>query len=313
MSFTAEVKTEICKNELLACCKKAQLASLLQMCSTLTLSDQLWHLQINSQNPTVAKRILAMMKQLYKVDTQLSMIKQIKFNKRYNYEIKVFNDARLILEDLTLWGSEGLNHHPLAKLVKKDCCCRAYLAGAFLAGGSVNSPRSSNYHWEINCQESELADFVTKLLVRYEINTKKILRRNKNIIYLKLSEKIGDFLRLVGAYESLMKFEDARIQRDYMNSISRLDNCDIANEMKAQASAARQFADIELLVKHHGSENIETRLWEVGELRLANPEVSYNELCLLFERKHPQGISKSGMRHRFNKIHELANRIRNNS
>ena len=310
MSFAQEVKTDICKNELKPCCQKAQLSALIQICSSLSISSQQLTLDIKTQNPTIAKRILFLLKQLYVTDTQLSMFKQQKFQKKHSYEIKVLSNVREILEDLTLLSDEGLAHHPRATLIRKDCCGRAYLAGAFLASGSINSPLSSNYHLEIALGEKRLSDFVVKLLTHYEINPKIIMRRNRYVIYIKQSEKIGDFLRLSGAYESLMKFEDSRIQRDYINNLARLDNCDIANEMKVQQSAARQYEDILLIKKLIGLDKLDKKLLEVAELRIENPDISLLELSRLYGKKYQETISKSGIRHRINKLHDIANRLK---
>jgi len=310
MSFAQEVKTDICKNELKPCCQKAQLSALIQICSSLNISNQQLTLDIKTQNPTIAKRILFLIKQLYVTDTQLSMFKQLKFKKKHSYEIKVLSNVKEILEDLTLMSDEGLAHHPKAGLVRKDCCGRAYLAGAFLAVGSINSPLSSNYHCEIAVSEKRLADFIVKLMSRYEIVPKIIMRRNRHVIYIKQSEKIGDFLRLSGAYESLMKFEDSRIQRDYINNLSRLDNCDIANEIKVQQSAGRQYEDILLIQERIGLDRLDKRLEEVALLRLEHQDVSLLELSHLYGKKYQQTISKSGIRHRINKLHEIADRLK---
>ena len=98
--------------------------------------------------------------------------------------------------------------------------------GAFLAGGSVNSPSKSNYHLEISTQNVDLAKFIWKLMQRFDLPAKQIRRRNQEVVYLKASDKISDFLRCVGASDAVFTFEDSRIQRDFMNSLTRLDNCD---------------------------------------------------------------------------------------
>ena len=310
MSFTQEVKAEICANDLMTCCKKAELSALIQMCSFLTISDQRFSLEIKTKNPTVAKRTLLLLKQLYAAETELFKLTQAQFKKKYSYTIKVNNKVKEILEDLSLWDNEGLSYYPKAALVRKACCGRAYLAGAFLAAGSINSPISANYHWEIACDEDRLARFIVRLLARYDITAKVIQRRTQKVVYFKLSEKIGDFLRLVGASDSLMKFEDARIQRDYVNNIHRLDNCDIANEMKTQQTAAKQLEDIAIVLAEYGNNNLDSKLREIAQLRIDNPEASFLELSKIYEKNNHQFISKSGVRHRLNRISELAQKIR---
>lgn len=41
--------------------------------------------------------------------------------------------------------------------------------------------------------EEEFAQFIADLINRFELNAKIIKRRNKYVVYLKSSEKIGDF------------------------------------------------------------------------------------------------------------------------
>ncbi|MCQ5280645.1 DNA-binding protein WhiA, partial [Clostridium sp. DFI.1.208] len=95
---------------------------------------------------------------------QLSVIKKMKLKKNNIYVIRVKNKVMEILRDLEIMTERGLQNHPSSKMVRKECCARAYLAGAFLAGGSVNSPSKSNYHLEISTQNVDLAKFIWKLI-----------------------------------------------------------------------------------------------------------------------------------------------------
>ena len=48
MSFTAEVKNQICGAQWKTCCRKVQLAALIQMCSTMNITSQGMHIRIQS-------------------------------------------------------------------------------------------------------------------------------------------------------------------------------------------------------------------------------------------------------------------------
>ena len=146
--------------------------------------------------------------------------------------------------------------------------------------------------------------------MRNQLPAKQIKRRNQYVVYLKASEKISDFLRLIGAPEAVMKFEDVRIQRDYFNSLTRLDNCEFANEVKTLEACRRQLESIELLEKYHRVEHLDGKLREIIVLRKENPEANLNELCEVYEKKTGTGISKSGMRHRLARIDELAEKLK---
>jgi len=308
MSFTQEIKSEISKNELHPCCAKAQLAALVQFNASLSLGQGHWQLLIKQTNPTVSKRILSLLKEQYKLETQLAMIRQMRFKKNHVYEIRVLSDVSPMMRELELMDDSGLMEHP-KKLLTKDCCIRAYLAGVFLSCGSVNSPNTANYHLELSVSHEHQAKYLIRLMAKYQLNAKAIKRRSQWCVYLKASEQISDFLRLVGAHSGLMKFEDVRIQRDFMNNLSRLDNCEVANEVKTQQMANRQFQQIRMIEETLGLRILEPKLLVIAKLRLAFPEASLLELCEEYEAVEHESISKSGMRHRLNKLGEIANRL----
>lgn len=308
MSFTSDVKSEISMNELHDCCKKAQLSALMQMCSSLSISSQGLNITIQTENPTTAKRILKITKEMFEdVETQLSVIKKMKLKKNHIYIIRIKNKANEILNTLELMSDKGLLAHPSSAMLRKECCARAYLAGAFLANGSVNSPQNANYHLEIACNSVDLAKFINKQMDKFNMNAKHIKRRNQEVVYIKSSDKISDFLRCIGASDAVFAFEDSRIQRDFMNSLTRLDNCELANEMKSLAAGKKQMEDIEKIENYTDLTNLPEKLYEVAILRKKYPEASLNELCIAYEEEYNSTISKSGMKHRMNKIKEIAN------
>lgn len=310
MSFTTEVKSEIAANELHPCCMKAELSAVLQMCSTMNFTSDGMHLTIKTENPTTAKRIYKLVKERYDVTTRLSVIKKMKLKKNNIYVIRVENKAMEILKDLEIFTEKGLQAHPSSRMLRKECCARAYLAGAFLAGGSVNSPNKANYHLEISTNNEGLAKFIQKLMNRFDLPAKYIKRRNQDVIYLKASDKIGDFLRYVGASDAVFTFEDSRIQRDFMNSLTRLDNCELANEMKSMAAGKKQLEDIQWIENYRGLEALPEKLQHAAYARKELPEASLLELCDYCADVYDETISKSGMKHRLAKLKEMADQYR---
>ena len=310
MSFTTEVKSEIAANELHPCCMKAELSAVLQMCSTMNFTSDGVHLTIKTENPTTAKRIYKLVKERYDVTTRLSVIKKMKLKKNNIYVIRVENKAMEILKDLEIFTEKGLQAHPSSRMLRKECCARAYLAGAFLAGGSVNSPNKANYHLEISTNNEGLAKFIQKLMNRFDLPAKYIKRRNQDVIYLKASDKIGDFLRYIGASDAVYTFEDSRIQRDFMNSLTRLDNCELANEMKSMAAGKKQLEDIQWIENYRGLEALPEKLQHAAYARKELPEASLLELCDYCADVYDETISKSGMKHRLAKLKEMADQYR---
>lgn len=306
MSFTTSVKSEVAANELSACCAKAQCSALIKMCSSLNINANGMYLTIQSESAPTAKKILKLLKENYHVQSDLSVIKKMNLKKNNIYVLRIYDHTREILTDLEIMDKNGLRSHPTAKLVNKDCCAKAFLAGAFLAGGSVNSPSKTNYHLEVATSDENLAKFIQKLMERFYLPAKIISRRNQQVVYLKSSEKIADFLKCIEATTSVFEFEDIRIQRDFMNSLTRLDNCDFANEMKTLAAGRKQCEDIEYLENYGALEFLPIKIKQVALLRKKYPEASLNELCEYYEEEYYESISKSGMRHRLNKMTEIA-------
>lgn len=306
MSFTTTVKSEVAANELKECCSLAQCSALIKMCSTLNINAQGMYLTIHSESAPTAKKILKLLKENYKVQSELSVLKKMNLKKNNIYVLRIYDHTQEILRDLGVMDKNGLRSHPSAKFVARECCARAYLAGAFLAAGSVNSPNKTNYHLEIATTDEKHAKFIQKLMERFFLPAKVITRRNQHVVYLKSSEKIADFLKCIEATNSVFEFEDVRIQRDFMNSLTRLDNCDFANEMKTLAAGRKQCEDIEYLENYDAFDYLPHKIKQVALLRKKYPEASLNELCEHYEEEYLETISKSGMRHRLNKMSEIA-------
>lgn len=312
LSFTSEVKKEICMQELSECCKKAQLSAFLQISASLNFTSEGAQISAKTENVSTAKRVFTLVKDVYDVDVELSVIKKMKLKKNNIYKIRIKNKALHILQDLDILVDGSFREHATGRILKKDCDIRAYLAGAFLASGSVNSPQTTNYHLEIVANSEGLAKYLQRQMIKFRMNAKMIKRRNQQVVYLKASDQISDFLKCVGSSESLFEFEDRRIQRDFVNSITRLDNCELANEMKSIKAGKAQLEDIDRIDNFVGLKTLPENLYKVAILRQSNPEASLNELCEMYENAYKEEISKSGIRHRLNKIKDIAQQYKIN-
>ena len=305
ISFSRQVKEEIVFNEFDDCCKKALLLAILKINGNLSLTSQGLQLQLRTENAKIASKVHKLLKDLYQPTIEFMVSRKMKLRKNNVYILRI-TKAREILDDLHLL-TQTL---PDEALLKKECCARAYLAGAFLAGGSVNDPSTSNYHLEVSCQNHDLALFIVDVMNRFYLNAKYIERRNKDVIYIKSAEKIGDFLRIVCANKSLMDFEIQRIDRDYQNNRNRWDNCVIANEMKSIQASAGQVADIQVIDDFHGWGDFDEKTYIIGRIRKENPEVSLQELASIYTEETGLPISKSGINHQLKKIKDKANQYR---
>ena len=308
LSFSRKVKEEIVFNDFDRSCSKALLSALIKVTGTLHIGNGM-SLTIRSENAKIASKTHKLLKELYNPQLEFMVSRKMKLHKNNIYILKV-SKAKEILDDLQLMDGLGVSKIPSDTLLKDTMTKRAYLAGIFLAGGSVNNPDTSNYHLEMSVLSSTHARFIQELTNEYDLNAKIIKRRNKYVVYLKSAEKIGDFLRAIGAAQSVLDFEMTRIDRSMANTVNRWNNCDIANEMKAMSDAEKQIEDIAYVVEKAGLEILDSKTQEAAKIRLENPELSLNELTEIYMLKTGQSISKSGLHHRFKKIKEEADRLR---
>lgn len=308
MSFAAQTKKELTMVEADACCEVAELSALIRMNGSVQVSNRKVILDISTENAAIARRIYTLVKKQFDVHTELLVRKKMRLKKNNVYIVRIPARVQEILADLKI-VSEGFvfNQGIDKEIIKKPCCKRSYLRGAFLAGGSVNNPEGSSYHLEIATMYEEHCQSLVELANRFDLNARCIERKKGFIFYIKEGEKIIELLSIIGAHQALFKFEDVRIMRDMRNSVNRIVNCETANLNKTIGAAVRQIDNIKLLQKEIGLENLPDKLREVAEIRLAHPDINLKEVGDLLKGS----VSKSGVNHRLRKIDELAEKIRN--
>lgn len=305
MSFSSTVKDEIakqkCKHEAE---KRALLCALVHTAGAMTLGRSLG-LQFVTENHNVAKLAASLATGLYEVQSAVSVSEQERLNTRSSVVQLIGPGCRALLEDtgcLTEDGALGLGHIPEA-LVPDEAAQRAFIRGAFLGAGSVTNPKKG-YHLEIVCRHAQFAEKLCALLNDFDMNAKYTARKESFIVYIKEGEKVADLLTLMGAMQSTLAFEHARVLRDLTNNLNRQRNFEDANMHKAAWAAAQQLVDIALIQQEVGLDALPHKLKEAAELRVNNPEATLAELA------EQVSVSKSGLNHRYRKIAEIANQIR---
>ncbi|QMS84876.1 DNA-binding protein WhiA [Candidatus Xianfuyuplasma coldseepsis] len=310
MSFAADVKSELLSVKADNCCVLAELSALLRINGDIHISSNGLSVEFHTTNLKIARRVISSVKELYKIDVEVVSKKQMKLYKHDMYIVRMKQEANKIINELSLMNNqEAIIDEPL---MVKECCKRSFLRGAFLASGSINSPKSSSYHLEIHSYSEEDVTAVTDLLNYYHLNAKSLKRKRGFISYIKESEKIADFLRVVGAMNALFVYEDERIKRDFVNSITRVMNMDIANQNKTLEAADKQLRSISVLENMTDITKLPNSMKEAITLRKTYPESSLNELADYSYDLFNKSISKSALNHRFRNINELADQIMEN-
>jgi len=307
MSFASDVKKELTQIEVHREHARAELAALIRMNGALSLADKQFVLNVQTENPSIARRIFTLLSDTYGVKSEVLVRRKMKLKKNNVYIVRLKQDAKEILADLEILDGLFFTTGVSPDIKGNQQKMRSYLRGAFLAGGSVNNPETSRYHLEIYSVYEDHNNDVAAMMNYFGLNCGTLERRNGYIAYLKGAEKITDFLIAIGATQTMFKFEDVRIMRDMRNSVNRLMNCETANINKTITAAQKQIDNIVYIKETIGLKALPEKLKELAQVRLENPELSLKELAEII----PSGaISKSGINHRVRKINEFAEELK---
>ncbi len=301
MSFSMNVRDEVSKLDGTRTENLAELSAIIRNSGDISSG-----IKITIENNCVARKIFKLFKEVYDINPSITVRRRSGFNNNLIYMLNVNRNCSNILRDLSIIDSKGKYLDcPHEFLISDSEDIRAYLRGLFMTSGSVNDPKTSRYHLEFLVSGSEYANFINEILNSFNLNSKVIKREKNYMVYVKESEKISDFLRLIKAYNGVMYFEDIRIYRDHKNMTNRLNNCEQANVDKIFMTASRQLRDIEKLKKYDLLDVIDNKLLEVVKYREKYPESSLGELADIMSKELGYNITKSGLNHRFRKIRDM--------
>lgn len=312
ISFTQLVKEELVNNTYDSIDRlRALLSAYIRINATISIRNKHTHLVLKNENGKIAKFIYSKINSIYGMTAHMSYMDKGNTKKTY-YIIDIDEASEDILDDLEISFLEG----KISKnIVKNDDTISGYLAGAFLASGSVNSPLTSNYHLEIALNNDNYAKWLSKLFGKYKnsnIEPKIIKRREKHVVYFKKSDQIANFLIMIGAVSACMEFENVRVDRDFANSANRLANSDMANMRKTINTGRRQIEEIKLIDEKLGIKNIPNlKAKELAYLRLENESYSLSDLAGLLSEKLGKTVTKSNVNHLFIYLHNLYLRLSN--
>ena len=310
MSFSSEVKEEL--SEQIASgrhCRLAETAAILSLCGKIVITENdRYCVKIQTENLAVARKYFTLLRKTFNIRAEVSVRKsrEVRF---CSVIVSKDPEARRLLSETCLLDEDGNisecmspMHH---RLLRQNCCRRAFIRGAFLAVGSVSDPKKS-YHFEIVCTAPEKARQLQELLASYDVDAKVVLRKRHYVVYIKEGSQIVELLGLMGAHISLMQLENVRIVKEMRNSVNRKVNCETANLNKTVSAAVRQAEDIRYIQEKIGLDKLPMDLEETARLRLEHTEASLKELGDMLSPK----VGKSGVNHRLRKLSQIADDLR---
>ncbi len=305
MSFTTNIKNEMLNLEYPETEIIAELSAIINISAEIKKDS----FEIYTENIGVSRRIYTLIKNLFNQKIEITTQEINRLNKNYIVNISVEDKDKKILKTLNI-----IDENNKRRYIPEDYITdnleekKAYLRGAFLICGSVNDPKTSRYHLEFIIDNKKVANFINKLLNDLNFSSKVLKRERHYMVYIKESEKISDFIKLLNAYNSLFYYEDIRIYRDHKNMTNRLNNCEQANIDKIVFSSNEQLENIKKLKEIYDFDLLDDKIKEVCIYKEKYPESSMGELAEIISMETGSNITKSGINHRFRKIKEMVNK-----
>ncbi|HET9673597.1 MAG TPA: DNA-binding protein WhiA [Gaiellaceae bacterium] len=245
----------------------------------------------------VARRVFGLLR-AFGVEAEIRTYKQRAFWQATRYQVHVPGEERALelLAEAGILGP-GLRpaERPPRRVVARACCRAAYLRGALLGGGSLSGPRAP--HLEIRTASVEGAEFLASLAPL------AVLDRGRHAVaYAKGGETIADVLAEAGASDLVLALDEHAVIAATRSRANRLANADHANLVRAGRAAHQQVTAVRKLADEGQLAQLDGRLQELAELRLAHPSLSLRELGL----KCRPPLPKASVHRRMRKLVELA-------
>lgn len=308
MSFSSQTKDELAESCRLGSKeeKRSLLCGITHAAGSLTLGRGGMGLQYITENSSVAALTARLGRELYGVAAEASISEKERLNAVSNVVKFTGEGVRELLSDAGCGVDADGGFEPgyiPPRLTDDEGKARAFLRGAFLGAGSVSDP-NKGYHLELVCRYEGFAAALCGIMAGFGISAKYLPRKSSYVVYLKDGELVSGFITLIGAMNSTLAFEEARVMRSVSNHINRQQNFEDANMNKAAAAAARQLVDIEYIRLNAGLDSLPQKLREAAELRINNPEATLSDLAEM------AGVSKSGLNHRLARLSTISQELR---
>ncbi|MEE1037443.1 MAG: DNA-binding protein WhiA [Oscillospiraceae bacterium] len=297
VSFSAAAKAEVCR--ILPqkhCCALAECFGILLFCNSFSAEG----IKIITESREFAYILPKLFKKAF--DISFDSYPSLEAPGKLVFQIWDEEKIDTIMESFGFDIRDTLALHVNFPVVEEECCKASFLRGAFLAGGSVTDP-GKGYHMEITTTHQSVAR-ETYILAQEVMGfyPKTAKRGGGQVLYLKQSELISDFLTYLGAPVAAMGIMEARLEKELNNKVNRRCNCDDANLTKVVEAAQEQLAAIRILRERGMLENLPAKLQQAAIAREKNPEAALTELAGMMDPP----ITKPAMNHRLKKLVEMA-------
>lgn len=296
MSFSSELKKELCGLQPDVCCSHAETYAMFIYGHKFDYTGITLQTESGTVAQTAAERLAIHTGVFVEVRTPLTQRGTVRIHtvsvdeSQRDDVLSCFGHSR---KDIGRKVNFANLHNP--------CCGRAFIRGAFLTCGTVSDPERS-YHLEFNAPNRALADGLELLFEQAGMHPGRTERKGAQVVYFKSSEDIIVLLEALGAARSAEQIRKIRARKEKRNAANRRTNFDTANIDKTVSASAEQIETILKIKQSPQWGQLPDALRELAELRLENPEYSLRELGEALSTP----VSRSGVNHRLAKLAAIA-------
>ena len=294
MSFSGEVKNELCRAAVTrACCACAEMYGVLLCCNTFTPRE----IRIITESEAFAQRLPKLMERAFGLTFDRLPAEG---EQKFIFQITQSEKLSRIVDAFGYDPGQSPVLHINFGILEDECCRSAFLRGIFLSGGSITDP-SKHYHLELATSHTQASRELQALLKDMGHAPRQVTRAGYQVTYFKNCDQIEDLLTAIGAPLSAMELMNTRVEKDLRNVVNRRVNCEAANLDKAVDAAYEQLEAIRRLYELDRVESLPDKLKETIILRENYPELTLAQLAAEFDPP----VSKSCLNHRLRKLIEL--------
>ena len=300
-SFSAAAKAEICRElPQKHCCALAECFGVLLFANSFSAEE----IRIVTESREFAYILPKLFKRAF--DLPFDSYPSLEAPGKLAFQIREAGKIGKIMEAFGFAPRTTMALHVNLPVVEEECCKVSFLRGAFLAGGSVTDP-GKGYHLELATTHQSVAR-ETDALIREVMGfaPKTAGRGGGQVLYLKQSELISDFLTLLGAPVAAMGIMEARLEKELNNKVNRRCNCDDANISKVVEAAQEQLGAIRVLREAGRLDTLPEKIKQAALARENNPSASLSELAEMMEPP----ITKPAMNNRMKRLLQLAEEVK---
>lgn len=297
-TFSEKIKQELTQNKYSNEAQKAILYSFLVNALTIKLTEKGMSWQIKSQFNFIVRFISNIFSDLFDINKKIMYSDLKNINNKRDYILSIAGNFDQIINDL------GIYQKPV-DVIKTEAQMKGVLVGAFLSGGSVSSISDRRYHLELRSNNISYLLFIQTILQKFNISIALLQRRKSYFLYIKKSYDISDFLKLIGANNCMLEFEDQKISRDMYAQIHRLNNLDISNIKKSSTAGNKQIQKINEIINTKSYSKQSEKFKIFCQIRLKNPNASLTEISKIFLKDFNIKIQRTSVNHLVNKLMSL--------